>query len=178
MHRLTTLPILLILIASIISANALDPPRIPIFESDTQPSCYFDILCAVDSGTTICHERLDVCCQLRDGITSYTCSGLGNSHCCGIDKPACGSDPMCKDIKGDRNVVSAQDVVYLMAVAVSAVPSTTVIKVNLFAGEAGNDDGGEESECYRWGRGFKWDDQGGGGIVDTCCGAGTTLGCF
>jgi hypothetical protein len=140
MHQPTNVRIPLILIVSIISANALDPLRTRLLERDTQLSCptaNFDILCAADSGITICHECLDICCQLHDGGTPYTCGGLENSHCCGTDKPACGADPTCKNAKGDRDVVSALDVVYPTAVTVSAVLSTTETKVNPFASGTG-----------------------------------------
>ena len=67
----------------------------------------YDTLCTSDSGALLCHSRLDTCCQLPDGKTPYTCAGLGASHCCGTDEPACGEDPECKDSRGERSVEGA-----------------------------------------------------------------------
>ncbi|KAF2133263.1 hypothetical protein P153DRAFT_363477 [Dothidotthia symphoricarpi CBS 119687] len=137
MRQSATLPIVfLMLTASTITANTFNPSRTGILKREAQLSCpaqTFDILCAADSGTTICHDRLGVCCQLSDGKTPYTCNGMDEPHCCGTDKPACGADPTCKNIKGDRDVVSAQDVVYPTAMTVSVASSMTATRLNPFA---------------------------------------------
>jgi hypothetical protein len=128
--------VILSLIAGTTSANNHIPPRNGVLKRDTQLSCpghSYDILCAADSGPAICHERLDICCQLPDSKTPYSCAGLESPHCCGTDKPACGTDPTCKNIKGDREVVSALAVVYPTSSTVSATSSATATKINPFA---------------------------------------------
>jgi hypothetical protein len=103
--------ILLILALTTALTTATLTPRAPQTCPSTTSLSTYDTLCASDSGELLCHSRLDVCCQLPDGKTPYTCAGLGAAHCCGTDEPACGEDPSCLDLKGERSVEGAREAV-------------------------------------------------------------------
>jgi hypothetical protein len=131
MHYYKPFSILLFTCTNFVFANVPGSPRAGVLKRDTQLSCgtelfnQFDALCVAEDGTKVCATRLDTCCQLPDGKTPYTCSGLGDSHCCGTDKPACGSDPTCKNSRGDVDVQDAASAVFPSEIQVTAAPSAT-----------------------------------------------------
>ncbi|KAF2651730.1 hypothetical protein K491DRAFT_781607 [Lophiostoma macrostomum CBS 122681] len=72
---------------------------------------------------SICHDRLDTCCQLPDLKTPYSCDGWDHPHCCGTSTPACGADPSCENLKGDADVTAAESA--LAPSTVADVPTGT-----------------------------------------------------
>jgi hypothetical protein len=57
---------------------------------------------------------------------------LGDAHCCGVDSPACGSDPSCKNAKGDIDTEPAESPVVPTEIEVTAAPSPTTTRGGIF----------------------------------------------